>query len=98
MPTVYLLHIDPPVGGRAHYIGCTNHTDVMTRYRQHLNGEGAQLTKAALKIGSTITLAGFWTEVDWSFEKKLKGRSAKPLCPVCNPSAIEGRDLSAAGG
>lgn len=83
MSHVYLLHFDPPYKHAGHYMGVTNREDVNDRVGEHQRGEGAKLCRIALKAGSTITLARVWLDVPRKSELKWKGRSLKPLCPIC---------------
>lgn len=94
MTTVYLIHFDPPYRHMRHYIGATNKT-ALERFREHVTGNGARLTRQALKAGSRLQLAYTWDNVTWEFERKLKGRGASHLCPICNQGA---RDLPAERG
>jgi hypothetical protein len=82
--TVYLLHIDPPFKHARHYLGVTRHgRPVSDRLAEHNEGRGAVLTRMARRAGSTLALARVWYNADVGFERKLKGRSLKPLCPIC---------------
>ena len=83
MTTVYLLHFDPPFKHARHYIGVTNRDDVQARVAEHQRGEGAVLCRHARRAGCEIKLARTWPNVERRYELKLKGRSARPLCPIC---------------
>jgi predicted GIY-YIG superfamily endonuclease len=99
MPTIYLLHIEPPYKGMKHYIGGTE-KQPMARFAEHVAGTGARLTRLAIQSGCVLALVRTWPNQPWEFERKLKGRSAKPLCPIC--SGAEWREggvgLPAVGG
>lgn len=82
MPTVYLLHFDPPYRQMRHYIGATERTPAR-RLQEHKTGMGARTTRLAVEAGCTLVLARTWENVSWDFERDLKGRSATPLCPIC---------------
>ena len=84
MAVVYLLHFDPPYKHAGHYIGVTNRgDDYLDRVAEHQRGEGAVLTRYARRAGCKITLARVWLDVPRRHEMRLKGRSARPLCPIC---------------
>ncbi len=93
MPTIYLLHIEPPYKGMKHYIGGTEKHPA-ARFAEHAGGVGARLTRNAVNAGCTLHLVRTWPNQTWEFERKLKGRGAKPLCPICTGGA----GLPAAGG
>lgn len=102
MATVYLLHIEPAWHHMQHYLGATDR-NVVIRFHEHQNGLGSRLTKQALAAGSRLILARVWENVPWEFERKLKGRSIKLMCPICSPPKggrvnQEGGSLPAAGG
>jgi predicted GIY-YIG superfamily endonuclease len=84
----YLLHFSKPLGNptnaRAqaqHYSGWFE--DLEIRVAQHLAGEGAKITRAAVAQGIEISLVATW-RAPLSFEKYLKRRKDAPrLCPIC---------------
>jgi predicted GIY-YIG superfamily endonuclease len=79
---VYLLHIDPPVNGKAHYIGYTTR-DPELRLKEHLAGSST-FTSAMLAKGSTLRLVYVWPTGDMKFERWLKNMQAtKHWCPEC---------------
>lgn len=82
---VYLIHIEPAFKHAGHYIGYTTRDNVGERLAEHVAGRGAVLCRAAVGAGSTLTIARVWRGVPRKFEMKLKGRSARPLCPICVP-------------
>jgi hypothetical protein len=82
---VYLIHIEPAYKHAAHYIGYTTRNDVDERIEEHRTGRGAVLCRAAVNAGSELKLARVWLGVPRKYENRLKGRSARPLCPICNP-------------
>jgi predicted GIY-YIG superfamily endonuclease len=90
MPSVYLLHFDPPYKHAQHYIGVSKNEDVRERVAQHRNGTGsaAVLCKAASAAGCWIRLARIWPTAGFKFEIELKARgSAKRICPICRARA-----------
>ena len=85
--TLYLLHIEPAYKHAQHYLGVTrNGRSVYERWQEHhaANGAGAKLTQAARKAGCELVIARVWHNAEFGKERKLKGRSLKPLCPICN--------------
>lgn len=91
--TIYLLHFDPPLAHARHYLGWTQ--DLDARLAAHRNGHGSPLIAAAIKAGSTITLARIWPNADRNFERRLKNRHETPrLCPTCVEQCLtKGRGL-----
>lgn len=83
MVTLYLLHITPPYKHAKHYLGVTRRDGIVPRWLEHMNKEGANLTRYARNAGSQLILTRIWLRAEFKQEKKLKGRSLKPLCPVC---------------
>lgn len=86
MVTIYLIHIDPPYRHFRHYAGGTSRAPE-TRFLEHLGERGARLCKLAIAAGSKLSLVRTWPNQTWDFEKKLKKRNLKELCPVCSPKA-----------
>jgi hypothetical protein len=91
----YLLHMSRPLGNltnpRAqaqHYSGWCADADgdataLERRIAQHLAGDGAKITKAAIAAGIEISLVATW-RAPLAFEKYLKRRKEAPrLCPIC---------------
>lgn len=83
MTHIYLLHFDPPYRHAGHYLGVTNRDDVTARVAEHVAGHGANLCRVARRAGSRILLARTWRDVPRRHENRLKGRSLRPLCPLC---------------
>jgi len=88
MSSIYVLHIDPPVAHAKHYIGFTTDPEPSRRVREHTSGghRANPLVKAAVKAGSTITLAHVFDGpgVDRNFERRLKNRAdTSKWCPCC---------------
>ena len=83
--TLYLIHIEPRYRHAGHYLGiCRNGRDVAERFKEHCRGAGAVLTQHARRAGCDLHLARVWFDCEFAQERKLKGRSLKPLCPMCN--------------
>lgn len=87
MSHVYLLHIEPAFGHAGHYTGYTTRDDVTERVAEHLAGKGAVMLRHAVAAGHQVTLARLWRDVPRKFENSIKGRSVRPLCPVCSGQA-----------
>lgn len=79
---VYLLHIDPPYGRNRHYIGVTRRG--MRRVYDHMRGRGSLATQRAIKAGCKISFVCSWDNVDFKFEKYVKRRFRKKICPWCS--------------
>lgn len=86
MSHVYLLHFDPPFRHAGHYVGYTSRDDVGERFAEHASGRGARMVKFAVAAGCQIKLARIWRDVPRKHELKIKGRSVRPLCPLCHPT------------
>jgi predicted GIY-YIG superfamily endonuclease len=86
--TVYLLHFDLPLSGRAqHYIGWT--TDLEERMFRHQHGDGAVLMAELRDHGITFQLVRVWPSQTRTDERRLKRRhQAARLCPICRPTAL----------
>lgn len=84
----YLLHLARPLGNLAnaraqaqHYVGFALNLD--ERIAEHLAGEGAKITRAAVAQGIAIELVACW-RAPLAFEKQIKRRKEAPrLCPIC---------------
>jgi predicted GIY-YIG superfamily endonuclease len=83
MSHVYLLHFDPSFKHAQHYAGYTTRDDVSDRVAEHIAGRGARIVRLAIASGCTIRLARVWRDVPRKHEMKIKGRSLRPLCPLC---------------
>lgn len=81
MPTVYLIHFDPPYRHARHYLGSC--ADLAPRLWAHQHGQGARLTQVAVGAGCALVLARTW-EGGRQLERRLKRRHNAPqLCPIC---------------
>ena len=81
--TLYLLCISEPLHHAAHYLGWATAGTADDRVREHLDGSGSPLVRAAVGAGRTVRLvltrAGTKRE-----ERALKARhNLRPLCPEC---------------
>lgn len=84
--SVYLVHLDKPLGHNRHYMGFSR--NVEKRLERHRRGNGAKLLAAAKNEGIGFRLVRVWENVTPSFERKLKLRKEGPrFCPVCNERA-----------
>lgn len=94
--TVYLLHLDKPIGdltnphGQAqHYLGWAK--DLDRRIAVHRSGNGSPLIAAARRLDIACSLARTWPG-DRNLERRLKNRhNAKLLCPLCSGKAAYNR-------
>jgi hypothetical protein len=80
--TVYLLHIEPSYRHAAHYLGFARQP-VAARLAEHQAGRGARLTQVAIEAGCALILARTWPGCTRHDERRRKGRSLRPLCPIC---------------
>jgi len=86
--TLYLLHFAPRYKHAGHYLGVTRGgRSVALRWIEHNEGRGAKLTRYARRAGCQLILARIWTNAQFASERKLKGRSLAPLCPICARNA-----------
>ncbi len=69
-----------------HYVGGTMRGSE-TRFLEHFGERGSRLCKQAIAQGSKLTLARTWANQTWEFEKKIKKRNLKELCPLCSSVA-----------
>lgn len=82
--TLYLLHFSPRYKHAGHYLGVTRGgRSVALRWIEHMKGEGANLTRHARRNGCQLILTRIWLNAQFAKERKLKGRSLAPLCPLC---------------
>jgi len=89
--TVYLLHFEPPyraatvTGGvkvAGHYLGSTVQS-VEARLREHLEGRGSPLVRAAVAAGSVVTVTRTW-KGGRQLERQLKRRHRHAsYCEAC---------------
>jgi len=87
--TLYLLHFSRPLSHAKHYLGFTTRTPE-DRLREHLEGKGSPLVKAAVEAGIDVTISRTWRDKTRSDERSLKNQKNGPrLCPCCNPRLKE---------
>ena len=83
--TVYLINFSDPVGHNRHYRGWTGRADWADRFREHVTGRGAKLTRRAVRLGVEMTVVRTWPGTP-AREKQIKQQgSAFRQCPVCTP-------------
>jgi predicted GIY-YIG superfamily endonuclease len=70
--TIYLLHFEPPVRGKSHYLGVTRFGRLPDRLKEHAAGRGSNLTSAAREVGARIFLGHVWPRVALADEARLK--------------------------
>lgn len=91
----YLFHFSRPLGNLSnpraqaqHYTGWAADPDgdgaeLEHRIAEHLAGQGARITRAAVAQGIELTIVATW-RAPLAFEKTLKRRKDGPnICPVC---------------
>jgi hypothetical protein len=79
---VYVIHIDPPYSHARHYIGYADRS-VRQRIDRHIAGQGATLTRTAVRAGHTLHLVRVWLGADRHFERRKKNNRGAKHCPVC---------------
>ena len=90
----YLIHWSPPIGNpqnphgiASHYLGCTN-KNLLERFQEHCQGQGAKITRGAILQGRKLLLVRYWNE-GWRLEKIIKKRhNSRYYCPICNPKQL----------
>lgn len=84
--TVYMLRFSQPYKGKSFYVGFTKRP-LHERLAEHLHGNGAALTRAAVMSGIQLDVVRTWDNVDSSVEFLIKCRAKyRPLSPIDNPS------------
>lgn len=94
MATVYLIHLDKPLGHAKHYLGYTSLETVTERLERHRAGNGARLLQVANQRGITYSIVRTWEfercQDAKSFERRMKLNSHVPRkCPVCNQAIVQ---------
>jgi putative endonuclease len=100
MASVYLMHIEQPIGnpnnphGQAqHYIGYTN--KLGERWERHIRGAGAAITRWCVRHGIGFAIVRTWGKkagASRRLERQLKNyHKARQLCPVCQGNRVHGR-------
>ena len=89
---LYLIHLDPPLKHARHYLGFVQRRQdmtvdeaVATRLDYHRAGRGSRFLKAAYAAGCVLKVVRTWEDGTQNDERRLKGHSSTPLCPICNP-------------
>ena len=82
---VYLLCFSRPLSHARHYLGFADTVEsIPARIIRHQKGDGAKLTKAAVREGIEFELTRVWPEGTREFERQLKnGKRGPRLCPKC---------------
>jgi hypothetical protein len=81
--TTYLIHFSRRYQHAGHYTGWTD-KPVLVRFAEHLAGQGAVLTRAAVRAGIGLTLARTWPNTTKDREDSLKHQGgARRFCPEC---------------
>jgi predicted GIY-YIG superfamily endonuclease len=74
---VYIIEFNPPMFHARFYVGYCADNRVQQRFKQHLTGQGAHITRAAVQRGIQLriiaTLPGFREE-----ERRIKARKNTP--------------------
>lgn len=80
--SVYILHLESPLGHARHYVGWAK--KVESRLKHHKAGTGARFTQVCIERGINFILARVFEDADKKFERKLKNtNSTKDYCPIC---------------
>jgi len=94
--TLYLLHFSEPLGDTSrprmhasHYLGfAESPEDAIDRVDKHRKGQGASITKAAVRRGIRLILVGIWPGSQKD-ERRLKTRGHHAdRCCVCRPELV----------
>lgn len=81
---VYTLHIEPPIGQKAHYVGITKRENFRKRMDRHMRGHGARLIARALDAGSSVYIVFTERAASYEAERKAKQRGHfRECCPLC---------------
>jgi len=95
--TIYVLHFDPPYAasigdtGRTktagHYVGsCSG--DPAERVRDHLEGRGSPLVRAAVAAGCTVTLAATMPGGRQDERRIKRSHHRERWCPYCTDTPL----------
>lgn len=84
--TVYLIHFETKIGRSQHYLGSTHDDRLKARMREHALGNGAALTRRAVRLGVRMYLARTFPGYDHNQERMMKRHGRfKLMCPLCCP-------------
>lgn len=85
--TIYLIHLDRPLGHAGHYLGWTAQEDPTERVADHFWARsGSKFMAAVARAGCTGRVVRTWAGTR-SDERALKDRkNARGICPECLPS------------
>lgn len=82
---VYVLHIEPPCGHPAHYVGSVARHRLRRRLLAHANGYGAAYTRAAVRAGARLYLVLLLPAESRRLETLLLRRpDIQTACSWCN--------------
>lgn len=89
---IYLIHFDKPFHHANHYLGFVE-SNLEQRIKKHKGGYGSKLMAALKRAGIGWSVVRIWETGDRNFERKLKGHSNTPYCPICNPKGALKRGI-----
>jgi predicted GIY-YIG superfamily endonuclease len=82
--TMYLIHIEPRYRHAGHYLGITrDDRPVEERFAEHLAGQGARLTRVAIRAGCELILDRIWEDMPAGRETAMKAHSLTRYCLTC---------------
>ena len=100
--TVYLIHIEPEVAGRRHYLGFTRGSALARVYAHAASDFGTRFLREARERGidAKLTIVRQWLGKTPDFEKQLKReKNLRRHCVIClNLESGEMDQVSMAGG
>lgn len=92
--TVYLIHLDTPLGRCQHYIGSARTERLAQRLAMHRRGAGSKFMAEAVRRGIVWCVARQWPGSTRSDERALKKhRHHRDYCPICNPQGYKRRGV-----
>lgn len=82
---VYVLHVEPPCGHGAHYVGSVARHRLRRRLLAHANGYGAAATRSAVRAGARLYLVLLLPAENRRLETLLLHRpDIETACSWCN--------------
>lgn len=87
---VYLIHFDRPLHHAKHYLGYCADGTLEVRLIRHRAGRGARLLAVLREFNIGWRVVRVF-EGDRKFERRLKGRGASRLCPLCRVRPVQPR-------
>lgn len=85
--TTYLICFEDKFHHAKHYIGYCETGNLQSRMKTHYQSGGSKLLRAVKAAGIEWKLARFWCGTSRNFERRLKNKNAKKLCPICSKKA-----------